>query len=154
MERAITSFVLDDEAHWVAVLACGHRQHVRHKPPFEVREWVISEAGRAAHVGSALDCPFCDQPALPSNAVVYKTTKTFTEATVPAGLLRDHRTKDETWGRIVVTEGRLLYTITEGPKRGSWMLNPQASGIIEPGVLHHVATRGGVMFRVEFLRAP
>ncbi len=84
---------------------------------------------------------------------MYKTTPTFRETTVPTGLLRDHRTKAGTFGRIVVTEGRLLYVITEGAYRGSWILGPHAAGIIEPEVLHHVATRGGVTFRVEFIRA-
>ena len=68
-ERAIASFELDADGDWVAVLVCGHTQHVRHRPPFEVREWVTTEAGRAGRIGSALDCDFCEMPTLPADAV-------------------------------------------------------------------------------------
>ena len=33
MQQAIIGFHLDEEQHWVAELACGHGQHVRHTPP-------------------------------------------------------------------------------------------------------------------------
>ncbi len=61
MQRAIAGFHRDDEGHWVAELACGHNQHVRHKPPFIERPWVTTEAGRAAHIGTLLDCKLCDE---------------------------------------------------------------------------------------------
>jgi len=37
MEQPITGFHLDEEGHWVAELACGHFQHVRHSPPWMER---------------------------------------------------------------------------------------------------------------------
>jgi hypothetical protein len=58
--RAITGFHLDDEGHWVAELECGHGQHVRHDPPWQVREWVTTEAGRKSRLGTELDCLRCD----------------------------------------------------------------------------------------------
>lgn len=61
-ERAITGFHLDEEGHWVAELACGHGQHVRHRPPWEVRAWVTTEAGREGKLGVALECKRCDEP--------------------------------------------------------------------------------------------
>lgn len=60
MKHPITGFHLDEENHWVAELACGHFQHVRHNPPWSVRRWVISEAGRAGQLGTLLDCKKCD----------------------------------------------------------------------------------------------
>lgn len=57
--RCITGYHLDDESHWVAELACGHFQHVRHHPPMMERIWVTQEAGRAAHLGSLLPCKKC-----------------------------------------------------------------------------------------------
>ena len=33
MQQAILGFHLDEENDWVADLACGHGQHVRHNPP-------------------------------------------------------------------------------------------------------------------------
>jgi membrane carboxypeptidase/penicillin-binding protein len=41
-KRRITGFTTDDEGHWVAELECGHRQHMRHRPPFESRQWVTT----------------------------------------------------------------------------------------------------------------
>jgi hypothetical protein len=44
-------------------LVCGHYQHVRHKPPFINRPWVISVRGRKAMLGHQLECKKCDQGA-------------------------------------------------------------------------------------------
>lgn len=61
MRRLITGFHQDGEGDWVAHLDCGHAQHVRHRPPFQLRPWVTTEAGRAGRLGSELDCPLCDR---------------------------------------------------------------------------------------------
>lgn len=61
MLRRITGFYEDVEGHFVAMLACGHEQHVRHRPPFAERRWVLTAEGRAAMVGERLDCRACDQ---------------------------------------------------------------------------------------------
>jgi Protein of unknown function (DUF3565)/Cysteine-rich CPXCG len=50
----------------VADLECGHSQHVRHEPPWQVRPWVQSPEGRAAMIGTALECPFCRDSMLDS----------------------------------------------------------------------------------------
>jgi len=62
--RRITGYHQDDEGHWVAELECGHSQHVRHDPPWQVRPWVISSEGRASHLGTLLECILC-APAIP-----------------------------------------------------------------------------------------
>ena len=61
MQRTITGFEQDEEGHWVALLSCGHRQHMRHKPPFIERPWVIEPRSRNAKIGEAIECPLCDQ---------------------------------------------------------------------------------------------
>ena len=61
MRRRITGFHPDDEGHWVAELECGHGQHVRHDPPLVWREWVLTEQGRAARLGTTRECPPCDE---------------------------------------------------------------------------------------------
>lgn len=63
MQQPITGFHRDDEGHWVAELACGHNQHVRHKPPFIERAWVLSETDRRAHLDTPLNCAKCDSGA-------------------------------------------------------------------------------------------
>jgi Protein of unknown function (DUF3565) len=57
--RKIIRFHQDENGDSVAELECGHRQHVRHKPPWTMRPWVVTEEGRAAHIGRELDCKKC-----------------------------------------------------------------------------------------------
>jgi len=61
VEQAITGYHQDDVGDWVAELACGHDQHVRHRPPFQLREWVLDADGRAGRLGRPLACPLCDR---------------------------------------------------------------------------------------------
>ena len=64
MEQKIIGFHLDEEKHWVADLECGHKQHVRHDPPWTVREWVLTPEGRQSRLGILLDCKRCEATAL------------------------------------------------------------------------------------------
>jgi uncharacterized protein (TIGR00725 family) len=57
--RAIRGFHQDHESHWVADLECGHSQHVRHDPPWQVRPWVLTAEGRASRLGVPLGCRIC-----------------------------------------------------------------------------------------------
>jgi hypothetical protein len=43
----------------VAELECGHTQHMRHRPPWQIRPWVTTEEGRARFVGTAVPCRSC-----------------------------------------------------------------------------------------------
>ncbi len=61
MKRAIAAFYEDVEGHFVAILACGHEQHVRHRPPFIERPWVLTEGGRQSKIGVEVDCIRCAQ---------------------------------------------------------------------------------------------
>ncbi len=61
MERKVIGFHKDENGEWVADLECGHRQHVRHNPPFETRLWVTYEAGRQSKLGQMLNCLHCDE---------------------------------------------------------------------------------------------
>ena len=61
MQRAIVGFHQDEAQDWVAELACGHTQHVRHDPPWQNRPWTQTPEGRAAVLGQMLDCRKCDQ---------------------------------------------------------------------------------------------
>jgi len=63
MMQPIAGYHTDDEGHWVAQLACGHNQHVRHDPPWMVREWVTTASGRQKMLGHLLDCVKCDERA-------------------------------------------------------------------------------------------
>lgn len=61
--QPIVGFHQDAESHWVADLACGHSQHVRHDPPWQNRPWVLTEASRQSYLGYLLRCRRCE-PAL------------------------------------------------------------------------------------------
>jgi tellurite methyltransferase len=61
VRRSIVRFEQDANGDWVAELSCGHRQHIRHRPPFEVRPWVLAADSRDAKIGTGRDCPLCDE---------------------------------------------------------------------------------------------
>lgn len=61
MQQAITGFHQDALMHWVADLACGHSQHVRHDPPWQNRPWVTTVKGRQERIGRRLECKACSQ---------------------------------------------------------------------------------------------
>lgn len=61
MRRAIVGFETDEAGDWVALLECGHRQHVRHRPPWQERPWVLTSGGRKGRIGSPLECRICDE---------------------------------------------------------------------------------------------
>lgn len=61
MEQPIIGFHQDEVGDWVADLACGHTQHVRHNPPFSNRPWVLTAEGRQQFLGFMLNCKVCDE---------------------------------------------------------------------------------------------
>lgn len=152
MERAITGFEVDGEGDPIAILTCGHAQHVRHNPPFINRPWVTDEDGRDSMLGKMLNCVRCEKFELPDDFIAYKRTPEFTEESVPAALRKDHSTKTGVWAKINVMEGKLRYRV---PVFGvETELSPDKRGIVVPEVLHNVEPLGSVRFFVEFYRAP
>ncbi|MBL0214105.1 MAG: DUF3565 domain-containing protein [Myxococcales bacterium] len=153
MHRAIESFVQDELGDWVAILVCGHGQHVRHKPPFFPRPWVLAEDTRTARIGTPLECVRCDRFELPPAFTAYKRTPEFEASTIPAALRKDHSTKPGVWGVIHVTAGQLQY-IVEAPLARESVVDAEHPGIVVPEVLHRVSPIGEVRFFVEFHRRP
>ena len=152
MQRPIIGFQLDTHGDWTATLSCGHRQHVRHDPPFVRRPWVTSEAGRVSKLGVPLDCLRCDRFEVPEGVAPTSHSPEFTERTVPDGLKANHATGAGVWGRIIVTAGRLRYRVdTLGL---AMELTPEVPGVMVPEVPHGVEPAGPVRFHIEFLRAP
>jgi len=150
VERAITAYHQDEIPEWVAELECGHNQHVRHRPPFQLRAWITEEVGRTAKLGMPLDCPLCDRAEMPDGLSFVRSSPEWTEQTVPQGLLRAHRLAPGTWGRIVVQIGTLRFIMFSEP-RIEVVLQPGSSQAIPPTVEHEVQLLGPVRFTIDFL---
>ena len=54
MEKII-DFHLNEDNHWLADLSCGQTQHVKHNPPWQQREWVLSDKGRNDFIGFEIE---------------------------------------------------------------------------------------------------
>jgi hypothetical protein len=50
----------DEDGHWLAVLSCGHTQHLRHQPPWQNRAWVLDPQQRREQLGRPFDCGWCN----------------------------------------------------------------------------------------------
>lgn len=61
MMQPIIGFHKDKEGDWVADLKCGHTQHVRHDPPWQLRPWVTRAEERIRYIGHKLNCKKCDR---------------------------------------------------------------------------------------------
>jgi tellurite resistance-related uncharacterized protein len=114
--------------------------------------------------------------ALPADVRYVRTTPTFTEDTVPAGLLADHQLAAGVWGVLEVLSGHLRFVFDDDPPpgdeastddeastedgegpdtvdAGSWIgLRSGDSQVIPPGRLHHLVIDHPVAFRIEFHR--
>jgi len=55
----LLDFHQDEDGHWVAVLSCGHTQHLRHQPPWQSRPWVLDPQQRQAQIGRLFPCGWC-----------------------------------------------------------------------------------------------
>ncbi|MEE4460642.1 DUF3565 domain-containing protein [Azotobacter chroococcum] len=55
----LTGFRQDADGHWVALLSCGHTQHLRHQPPWQNRPWVLDPEHRRRLLGQPFPCGWC-----------------------------------------------------------------------------------------------
>ncbi len=148
MIRSIVGFHADADGDWVAELSCYHRQHVRHRPPFQERAWVLDEAGRAARVGTPIECPLCDRAEFPEGLCVLGRAGPWDRASLPASLLRAHRTPEGRWGRLRVLDGSVDFQFES---EGAAAVRLEAGGVqaIPPGVPHHLVPTGDVRCELE-----
>lgn len=145
MERPITGFRLDEVGDWVAILGCGHPQHVRHNPPFVRRPWVTTEAGRQRRLGQMLNCVRCDRLELPAGAVPgTRTEHALAGAAAPA---IDDRAAPGVWHVIVVRAGRLRLRIEA--LRVDAPLAPGTSGVVPPELDYRLEPLEAARFAVE-----
>jgi len=148
--RTIDGFHQDELGDWVVELSCLHSQHMRHQPPFRDRAWVLTAAGRAEHVGTTIDCPLCDRGEIPAGLAVVRTIGPFDDATLPAGLRRDHRVAGGVWALLRVLDGAVRFTMATDPPVDR-ALAAGDTQTIPPDVLHSVRPRGPARVTIDFM---
>ncbi|WP_395336867.1 DUF1971 domain-containing protein [Novosphingobium sp. BL-8H] len=82
----------------------------------------------------------------------YRSTPIFDEATIPAALRAEHRTKSGVWGLIKVIEGEL--NLTDVDPHVQKVLSPRNPGLVEPEQTHFVTPLGKVRMQVDFYTEP
>jgi len=115
MEQPIIGYDQDELGDWRAILACGHRQHVRHNPPFVNRPWVLTEEGRRRFLGAPLDCVRCDDGEPVGDGMVSAAALETAYARFAAeldGTIR-RRVADETTTDAAIR--RVILTIADAP---------------------------------------
>ena len=90
--------------------------------------------------------------ALPPGLEPRRRTRIFDEASLPAALRREHRTKEGVWAVIHVLEGRLLYRVLDPP--AETVLTPETPGMVRPEQPHAVTPLGAVRLFLEFHARP
>jgi len=88
---------------------------------------------------------------IPTGYELARTTPTFDNDTVPAGLLSAHRVADGVWGRLVVETGSLRFVFEDQPDTP---VHAAAGGhvIIPPARPHHLELDEPATFAIEFYR--
>jgi tellurite resistance-related uncharacterized protein len=150
MQRWIVGFHQDEDGDWVAELSCLHNQHIRHRPPFQERRWVLDETERAARVGAELDCPLCDRAELPEGLRLVRTAGPFDAETLPPALRKQHRVAERTWGLLRVDQGSVWFTLVGDPPL-HLRVDAGHQQPIPPGMDHSLTVEGPVRLVVEFL---
>ncbi len=149
--RIMLAIERDDAGEWIARLDCGHRRHLRHRPPLSSMPWLLDEAERNARIGQSIECGRCAQCEPPDGLEIYKTQH-FDQQTLPAGLRGEHRLRPGVWGRLELQQGRLAFVADAiGCTRD---LVAPAVLWIPPGVTHRVVTSGAMTMQLDFARLP
>ena len=81
-------------------------------------------------------------------AIPYRSTAIFDEASLPAALRREHRTKKGVWGVIRLLEGKVRF-ISLDPW-GEAILTPDEPGFVQPEQVHFVEPLGPMRMQVDF----
>lgn len=167
MQQAIIGYHQDDEQHWVAQLACGHNQHVRHNPPWTLRPWVTQPSGRDEHLGHLLNCVKCDQNA-PADArpLAKEVTELFPTNTLALARVLGQFLKGNNWTVSCAescTGGLIAAAITEIPGSSDWFkqswvtysntAKQQQLGVGSPALSHGAVSQATVEAMAEGARS-
>lgn len=148
MFREIIGFHQDDLGDWVAELSCLHSQHVRHKPPFQNRPWVIDGIQRESRIGTLLNCPLCDRCEIPNELNLHNQLGPWDSESMPKGLLASHKLAKGKWAILKVIYGNATVELQLNPPIRKTMLSGEFQAI-PPEVLHNVAVSGDGQIELE-----
>lgn len=147
--RTITGFHLDADGDWVAELSCWHNQHVRHRPPFFDRPWVLEDATRTDRIGTELDCPLCLRGELPEGLVPARKIGPFDESNVPPALLQVHELPLGRWAVLRIEEGTARLVFHSPPTEV--VLSAGEERAIPPALPHHLVASGHFRGSIQLL---
>lgn len=152
MKRPITGYGIDEQGDWFATLDCGHRQHVRHEPPFINRPWVTTEEGRNSFLGHKLNCVRCDRFEFPDTNVLILERKTpeYNCRNVPVVLITSDQTERGRWVRVVSVCGQTRCAIDTANM--NFQLNPEMPCAIPPETTYRLELDQESSFYLEIYR--
>ncbi|WP_108651793.1 DUF1971 domain-containing protein [Dongshaea marina] len=88
---------------------------------------------------------------LPQGAVKVGSTPSFTQDTVPQGLLNNHLAPKGKFGCLVVEQGSLEF-VWEDDSSKAIKVTPEQPVLIHSERFHHLVITGEVLFHVDFYR--
>lgn len=111
---------------------------------------MVTAAGRAARIGSEIECPLCDRAEMPQGLRTVRTAGPFDAGTLPNGLRKIHHVAEGTWGLLRAIEGSVGFSMATEPPIAV-RLNAGDTQPIPPRVAHRLTVDGPVVLTVDFL---
>lgn len=88
--------------------------------------------------------------ALPASAKPYRKIGPFDAATLPAGLLTEHRLKEAVWGKVEILDGSVDFVWDDGRQDNRHTLKKGDTQLVTPTTPHHLEVAGPVQLTIEF----
>jgi len=88
---------------------------------------------------------------LPGDVALTRTVGPFDAASLPPGLLREHRLREGSWGLLRLHEGQLDF-VWDDAEGGRFRLEAPAEVIVPPFAPHHLELDGPILVDISFYR--
>lgn len=87
---------------------------------------------------------------MPEGYALLRRIGPFDRASLPKGLLGEHRLKPDRWGRLSLARGTVRLVWDDGSSREETLVAP-AETLIPPEVPHHLELEGEIELEIAFL---